>query len=340
MRFKEIEVINKMNDEDYIIITHTDMDGVGSAALYIYLRNQAPKKIYFTEPYLLYKTLKIIVKTNPAVKNIAIMDLGMNKNTMDKVIEYLSIIRSKNIEIEWFDHHVWNEEWIGKMKELGIKMYLDRTTCGAGVVARYAERRRSSIDEEFITELVNGVCAGDLWRFNHWRGPWYIRLVRRHDDSKWRLRVVEKISKGVLWDDEFTDKVVDRFEKELIGYGIIDDTVITQEANGIRIAVALQNKFVENSFTASYVMGRTNADIVAVVSKDGKVSLRSRKVNIRNLALMFGGGGHPKAAGFKIRIPFTVKLKAFLYNRRAVQEFIMSKLIEKIHDVGVEYIEE
>lgn len=331
-------MVDKMSvNDNYIIVTHTDMDGVGSAALYIYLYNKPPEKIYFTEPYLLYKTLKKIVGSDYAVKNIALMDLGMNKNTMDKIIEYIRILRGKNIDIEWFDHHVWDEDWINKLKELGVKIYIDRSTCAVGVVAKYARQYGNNVDEDFVSELVRGVCAGDLWRFDHWRGPWYLRLIRRHDDPEWRLKVLEKISRGVLWDEEFTAKVVERFEKELYGYKMVDDTILTREINDIRIAVVLQNKSIENSFTASYTMGRTNADIVAVVSKDGKVSLRSRNINIRNLALAFGGGGHSRAAGFKIKIPLIIRLKSFFSNN-AIQEYIMLKLVEKIRDIGIERI--
>ncbi|ADI32091.1 DHH family phosphoesterase [Staphylothermus hellenicus] len=325
-------------NNSYIIVTHTDMDGVGSAALYIYLHGKQPEKIYFTEPYLLYKTLQKIAGSDYEVRKIALMDLGMNKETMDKIMEYIRIIRGKNIDIEWFDHHVWDEDWINKLRGLGVKIYIDRSTCAVGVVAKYAEKYRNNIDEEFVSELVKGVCAGDLWRFDHWRGPWYLRLVRRHDDPEWRLKVLEKISSGVLWDDEFTDKVVERFEKELIGYKMVDKTILTREINNIRIAVVLQNKYIENSFTASYTMGRTNADIVAVISKDGKVSLRSRNINIRNLALAFGGGGHPRAAGFKIKIPLIIRLKSLLKNK-ALQEYIISKLTEKIRNIGIEHIE-
>jgi oligoribonuclease NrnB/cAMP/cGMP phosphodiesterase (DHH superfamily) len=316
----------------YYIITHTDMDGVGAAALYIYLFGEKPAKIYFTEPYLLYKTMRHILRRIKGrnISKIVLMDLGFNVATMNELIRYIREIRSRNIDIEWYDHHIWDQEWKKLLKNVGVKIYVDRSTCAVGIIAKYAPRRNKNVDLNFIEELVKGVCAGDLWRFDHWRGPWFLRLVKRRDDNNWRLHVLDEISKGNIWKEEFTEKVIERFDKELKSYNIIDKTIVYKDVNGIRIAVAKSIPEIENSFAAAYVMGRVDAEIAATVTNDGKVSLRSRSVNIREIAKIFGGGGHPRASGFKIKIPFTIRLKAFLGDKTIVQNYILEKIIEVI----------
>lgn len=317
----------------YAIITHTDMDGVGSAAIYIYLQGIRPMNIYFTEPYLLHRTMKKLANVKN-IDKIVLMDLGANPKIFDEVIGYINRIRSRGIDVEWYDHHVWNEEWINRLRELGVRIVIDRSTCGAGVVARHAPRTRKDFDEEFLSEVVSGVCAGDLWRFDHWRGPWYLRLVKRRDKREWRLYVIDVISRGTAWTGEFTEKVRERLEIELREYSLIDSYIVKARANGYLIAVAPNSDNVSNSFTAAYVMGRTGADIVGIVSRNGKLSLRSGNVNIRELAVALGGGGHPRAAGALIRLPFIVRLKA-LFSVKPVLEYTLKVLADNIRYVSL-----
>ncbi len=319
---------------EYLIITHTDMDGVGSAALYIYLQGEKPSRILFSEPYHLDKVIKRIKADDARNRRIAIMDLGMNPKIMDKIYDHLAELVDVAVSIEWYDHHVWNKEWIKKLEELGLKMNIDRTTCAAGVVAKYAPRNRKEINESFLSEVVGGVCAGDLWRFDHWRGPWYLRLVRRRDSLKWRFKVLEVLSNGIEWTDEFTEKIVERVEVELREYNSIDPYIVTASFNGYKIAVAPSSKVVDNSFLAAYVMGRTGADIVGIVDRTGKLSLRSRRVNIRDLAVRLGGGGHPRAAGALVKMPLLKRLIA-LFKPLTIVEYTLKVIGDNIDAVSL-----
>lgn len=313
-----------MGNSGYVIVTHTDTDGVGAASIYIYYQAEEPMRILFTEPYLLEKTLKKLREIDN-VSIIALMDLGMNPNTYPVVRRELEKIVSRGAVVEWYDHHVWDNDWIKGLKDIGVKIYIDRSTCATGVVAKYAPRRNNDIDKGFVNELVAGICAGDLWRFDHWRGPWYHRLVKRNDDPKWRLYVVEKMSKGNVWCNEFTHKIIERIEMEINTFREIDKTIITKSFNGLGIVGVLRHPLIENSVVAAYAMGRTGTAVAVVVSKDGKVSLRSRGIDIRNVAVRLGGGGHPQAAGFKAKIPFLLRLKSF-FNSRVVVEYVVDLL--------------
>ncbi|MCD6301494.1 MAG: phosphoesterase [Staphylothermus sp.] len=321
-----------MSNNRYVIITHTDMDGIGSAAIYTYYRGTKPYKIFFTEPYLLYRVLKRI-KSNKSLLNsiesIALMDLGLNLATVDKTYEYIKSIINDNISIEWYDHHIWDSDWRKKFEDLGVKIHIDTSTCATGVVAKYSKIHVDKVDEESINEVVGGICAGDLWRFDHWRGPWFLRLIRRRDSQEWRMYVTEKIAQGIVWCEEFTKKVVERFEQEIQAYNEVRENIIVRTIGNLKIAIALQHPILDNSFTAAFIIGRTDADIAVITSRDGKISLRSREYNVRDLAKYFGGGGHPRAAGFKINIPLLVKLKS-LFNKNAIMEYILDLIEEAI----------
>jgi len=314
----------------YVVVTHTDADGVGSASLYIYFQGSKPLKIVYTEPYLLKNTLENI---GSGFDKIVLTDLGSNKNHIEDIIKLIDRWVKDGVVIEWYDHHVWDDEWINLLKNAGAKLYIDRSTCGVGVVAKYAPRSRSSVDEKYVEELVKSICSGDLFKFDHWLGAWFLRLVRRKDDDDWRNKVLEKLSNGTIWCQEFTDKVVERFEEELKGYKMIDEYMVVKNINGLSIGVSLQIDYIENSFQAAYMMGRYNIDIAIVTSRDGKVSLRSMRYDIRELAREFGGGGHPKAAGFKIDIPFKIRLKS-LIDHKVIQTYVLEAILQKIGGDG------
>lgn len=320
-----------MGSEKYVVVTHTDMDGIGSASIYIYYQGEKPSKIYFIEPYLFHKLLSKLEKLSN-VSKIVFMDLGLNNNVVDCVVKTIDLLRSRGIVVEWYDHHVWEDEWIRKLKEKGVKLYLDRSTCATGVVAQYAPRNRR-IDKKFVEELVKGVCAGDLFKFDHWRGPWFLRLIRRHDDNKWRIKVLHTIAQGIIWNEEFTEKVIERFEQELEGYKRVYDNLVLLYHNGVKIAVTLSIKGIENSFLASHIMGRYGADVVALTSIDGKISFRSKKHDVREPAYLLGGGGHLRASGCKIKIPLKIRLKA-LIDKKIVINYVSKILYETINSIG------
>jgi len=317
---------------EYTIITHTDADGVAAAALYAYLQNLDRVELVFTEPYLLDKALRK-VSENISSGKLVVCDLGLNRDTYREAVAILGEVAGRATSIEWYDHHVWSEEWIEGLQRVGVILNIDRSTCATGVVAKYAPRTRSSIDEQFVKELVAGVCAGDLFKFDHWLGPWYLRLIKRRDSDEWRKRVFEVLAKGSLWTSEFTERVVESIEAEIQHYNSVEENTVFLEYRGVKIAVGLSYDDAENSFVAAYIIGRFGVDVVALTSLDGKISLRSSNYNVRDLAYKLGGGGHPKAAGCKLKIPWKVRLKA-LVNRKMLVNYIAKELIAAIDGLG------
>ncbi|WP_448579464.1 DHH family phosphoesterase [Thermosphaera sp.] len=310
-----------------LLITHTDMDGVASAGLYLHVTGISDYKVLYAEPYMLNEVLKKFIVHPP--KKIAVFDIGVNPGVFSQVLDAVVNLRAKGVEIEWFDHHVWEAEWIKSLTERGISLFLERETCGVGVVAKHALSKKLNASPDFLENLVNGVCGGDLWRFDHWLSPFYIRLVRRKDPVYWKNIVLETISRGIYWDKVFEEKVLEEFEKELEELSELSKNmdVDTFEANGFKIGVVQVKEDVENSFLASLVLSRCGLDVAVIVSRDGKLSLRSRNVNVRDLAVALNGGGHLRASGAKIQIPLTVKMLTTL-SRKFLVEYVAGLIKE------------
>jgi len=308
------------------IITHTDMDGAGAAGLYIYLSGIQNYKLFFTEPYLLNKTLVRVLNAN--YERLVLLDIGINPSVYGEVVDYISRLRKRGVSIAWFDHHIWSEEWLRELRDLGVDIFNDKSTCATGVVAKYVEPRRNPVDSVFVSELVKGVCAGDLWRFDHWMGGYYLRLVRRIDSNTWRRNVVKTIAEGRLWSSEFDEKILTHVESELkvLSRGL---STLDKYANGLKIVVAENNEEVENSFIAAFLIGRYNADIAVLASIDGRLSFRSRSVNVREIAVRMGGGGHVYASGAKIEVPLMVRLLGRI-ERKTVLSYVLNRVADVV----------
>ncbi|MEM3926310.1 MAG: DHHA1 domain-containing protein [Desulfurococcaceae archaeon] len=310
------------------IITHTDIDGVAAASLYLYLRDPVHYKVYFTEPFLLNKTLNKIM--NRYSEKLVLIDIGINPLIYQNILGYLKTMRERGTDIEWYDHHVWEDKWINEIKAIGVKLSIDRSTCATGVIAEYVTPLKPILDRVFIDQVVKGVCAGDLWTFDHWLAPYYLRLVRRRDSDEWRKSVLEVIRSGRYWDEKFEEKVAEHVDLEL---KVLSSNLryVVRDVDGLRIVIAENIEHLENSFTASYLFGRLDADIVIIASDDGKLSLRSRDFNVRDIALKLGGGGHPHAAGAKIDVPWSTRVFSKL-SKKIFLSYVLDKILGILTD--------
>lgn len=295
-------------------MTHTDLDGVAAAAVYLRLLRVPPDdaKVVLTEPYNLHKVLRDIAKGKTTYQQVVLADLGINDDVVQQVRELLSDIRSKGSEIEWYDHHVWSDRWLQALRSTGAHIVIDTSSCATGVVYTHAAKLHHIDPPEELEELVNAVCAADLWRWDHPLAPKLFRIIGRGENGPrtgWKLRVLRKFYNGVLWDKELQAALERYVDLELKGYSKLTKHLRTMVVNGVSLAVTFKPPGPpSNSMAAAFVAGRTGAEIVVVVRRDGAISLRSAECDVRKLALALGGGGHPKASGAKVRAGLFIRL--------------------------------
>jgi oligoribonuclease NrnB/cAMP/cGMP phosphodiesterase (DHH superfamily) len=282
---------------DYYAIVHNDFDGTASAAIYARAVNSLPKKVFFTEPTKIHNLLKSLELRG--VYKIMIADIGLNASTLDNVIENLKKLISQGAEIEWFDHHVWKEEWKRKLQETGVKVYHDLSTCGAGVV-----NKNLNPQDEFSRKLASADCSVDIWLHDDPMGEKLRRVVEYNKDYKWKEYLINKFYNGVLWDDEFEKILLDQIDKELKGYENLHKYIRVLNINGKNIVVAVRWRGPPDiSYASQFLMNRYGAIVYASVN--GKaISFRSTSIDVRRFAEKLGGGGHILAAGAGLKAPF------------------------------------
>ncbi|MEM1927411.1 MAG: DHHA1 domain-containing protein [Acidilobaceae archaeon] len=302
------------------IVTHTDLDGVGAAAVLLRIAGRRlgyDATLVFAEPYDLHEALSSLAEHVERGDCVAISDLGVNPESWRELLRAVSLISSKGARVEWYDHHVWDSGEAEELRRRGVSIFIDKTTCATGVVARYAPILWGGEPDEYTARLVDAVCSADLWRWDNPYSPKLFRAVGAREASyKWKARVVEKLASGVLWDEELASRVEEYVSMELENVSKALSTVSVMEARGVRIAVALKDEGPPaNGILAAIMMARYSADIACIARPNGGISLRSRTVDVQELSRRLGGGGHPRAAGARIKIPLIVHIISRLLPR-------------------------
>ncbi len=319
--------------EDYYAIVHNDFDGTASAAVYARAVGKLPKNTFFTEPTRLHNFLNKLELRG--VKKIVMADLGANGSTIDAVVERLKWITSQGVEVQWFDHHVWKDEWKDKVSKAGVKLYHDVSTCGAGVI-----HKNMNPDDDFSSKLASADCSVDIWLHNDPMGEKLRRVVEDSPDFSWKIHLIETFYNGVLWNEEFQQILERKVDEELKGYNKLNKYFKVVEIDGKKIAIAIRWRGPPDiSYASQYIMTRTGA--VVFVSANGKsISFRSSKYEIRRFALEFGGGGHPLAAGASLRVPAVYRFFRKIGMRRFMMNWVTGKVENAIRNAGFQEFKE
>ncbi|BCU67627.1 phosphoesterase [Sulfolobales archaeon HS-7] len=314
---------------EYYAIVHNDFDGTASAAVYARAARTLPKKVFFTEPTKIGDLLNNLNLGD--VKKIMIADIGMNQDTLPKVLTALQ--KFKEVKVEWFDHHVWKENWKEEVKKAGVELYHDVSTCGAGVVNKYMNP-----DDDFSKKIASADCSVDIWLHNDPLGEKLRRIVEYNRDYSWKEHLIALFYSGKLWEDDFNEILEEMVNKELKGYNKLKKYFKVITIDNEKVAFAIRWKGPPDiSYAAQYIMSRTGASVF--VSANGvAVSFRSNSFNVRKFAVGLGGGGHPLAAGASLKLPLLYRIYRKLGMTGPVISYVMKKISPIIEENGFERI--
>lgn len=314
-----------------IVITHRDLDGIAGAALYTYCKKLSADqyKVVYVEPSDL---LKVIRKYYKKGRRYVIIDIGINSGVYDE----LKDLDLSSTTIEWYDHHVWDEAWVRTIKSKSILLHIDRSTCATGVVANEACSEQKS---DRIRELVEIVCGVDLWKFNRYESAFLFRYVDMRNDNSWRNNVLkvlreyleQKLSDIITYVEDCVSRYVD---EEVRVLSSLANQVSKEIIEGVKLCIYVKS----NNVPSSSIIGNTllsECDIAIIVHESLKsVSFRSSKCNVREIAKVLGGGGHPRASGARLDMPAIYRLFRNLA-LDAIKKHVKSVLLSKIREHNI-----
>ncbi|MCX8208851.1 MAG: DHHA1 domain-containing protein [Sulfolobales archaeon] len=288
-----------------IVVTHTDLDGVASAAIITRAFGSVDRYV-FIQPQALPRALSSINCSSGC--EIYISDLSPNGESVSSLLKNLRRLAGSGARIWWFDHHVWDSTWIKEVLGIGVRLVQDMSTCSAGLVYR-----ELSSGDTVSERLSRAACSLDLWVFDDWLGNFLARYVGYSKSENWRRKVTAKLSSGSLLDRGIAEVVEDSVDREL---KILSEALRKCGISDIcGIKTVHYYKSVRDhvtSYIAALLMARYGADM-AVICRRGSVSLRSRgSIDVREIAKKLGGGGHRYASGFSVRPPLVYRVLLLL----------------------------
>lgn len=313
------------------LFTHTDLDGLGCAAL---MKLYAAKK--YEEISVLYCDYENInQRVSDSIdlwdmaaekgilgqqdRYIVISDISLNEETAQKLDNFCLRTSTKVILL---DHHktaVWMNE-----KYPWAHVVIDTEVCGTSLVY---DEFFSLHREDAIDEFVDAVCLYDTWRFN----PNELGLPRQLNyftSLYGKEKFVDFAIKAMIFDDphgKYTVRPHFCIYEEL--YGLIQDydksvneyinrrvsqAQVYQLPEGFNVAVAVANKHF-SEIGHKLIDTYTDADFAIVLDfENGSAHLRGndRSPDLGQFARAHGGGGHPYAAAFRFKVDDQVLNKA------------------------------
>ncbi len=296
-----------------ISVTHaSDIDGLGSAALIKMKYGIQSGNIFFTDysnKGVLYVEKAIRKKLKEGVSVLFLTDLGMNDSLERIYRRIITDVKRSGGKVVWFDHHVWSSEQIRNVASLCDVAIVGENEryCATEITYRNLKMAGRRFTDDFV-KLVHysdfnitpkdpgmrrriGVYAMSIMSYNT------LGVGERRDRA---LRhVVDVISEGRLGDARI-DGDAKRFDmlnkkrtEAMLGslYKAGHDTVIGFSES------------IQSTFAGGAIMDKTGCDLAMYVNvSKGTVHLRSRETDTTVLSSSMGGGGHPHASGFPIKM--------------------------------------
>lgn len=285
------------------LFTHTDLDGVGCAIL-AKLAFGEEVDIDYCDYNNVNEKVKYYLNTNDdSLSYIYITDISVNK----EVAELLD----KRGGVQLLDHHptaLWLNKYswcrimvedLNKVKTSATKMFYH----WLGINGCLSEELENNKSVERFSELVRDY---DTWRWSTLGEEGLICkqvndllfLYGRERFMMWCIAQINKEEFPLLYAaDELVLKIkqneIDEYIKEK------DKNLITSSMCGYVCGFVFAEKYFSELGNKLCQM-HPEIDFVAMIDMDGAVSYRTEKENIdlgKDVAKLFGGGGHPKAAG-------------------------------------------
>ena len=303
----------------------SDMDGRGCEILtkLVFPDNE----IILTEPRLVHEVIENL--DYKKYDKIFITDLAVTLKT-GLIIEENPEFKSK---VKHLDHHVtdmtdknysWSKAY--ETDETGFEV------CGTYLYYEYLLENypdNKIIKRNSVKEVIEGIRCQDTYTFekyNNTLGPALTNVFANTDIDKYIESIIDRLKNGnpehfILTNEE--KEIVDRCQKEIIDYiEECDKRLIRMDFLGYKVGFSINSKYrsvVGNKLSEKY---KDELDFILMADcVNEKFSTRTvNDVDLNIVCNQVGGGGHPKAAGFKMTKETLELVKPYL-NEELVEKY-------------------
>jgi oligoribonuclease NrnB/cAMP/cGMP phosphodiesterase (DHH superfamily) len=290
-----------------IVISHSDdLDGIAAGAM-VRMRYGVPLDRIFYTDYTKERRDDVARQIRKLdLKDADLFVLDLNPDPDGTFLGIIDAVKKNGGRVFWLDHHPWSKAAIRKIASRCDVAVVgeNRKFCATEIAIRHF-----GLKGRFIRKLARTVHYSD---FNITpRGKEYRKLVKAYalgisyynmicspETGTKKLRLLaSQLAEGRLVSRELAS-AARKFEKvnsRRVGKMLADLHLV-----GETIAVGF-SRGVQATMACGEIIRKSNRDIAFCISTEkGKASMRSVKSDITGLAVSFGGGGHPHAAGFEV----------------------------------------
>ncbi|MGZ4903474.1 MAG: phosphoesterase [Halobacteriota archaeon] len=211
--------------------------------------------------------------------DLYLADLGGHSS----IVEALAKLKSSGWHIEWRDHHVWDEQTLRRAQQVVDYLRVDPQFCACEIVYQ------DLLPNDPVAREIAAVGRDrDFWINKDPRSEMLSTVV--HDDV-WRQRVAKNLSKGI-----FSDQRIEReYERQTQKKKKSITRAMQRSRTMDHTAVTVSDHYASD--IAASLRTTYGSAIEIVLRTNGVFSIRSTRPISNRIAELFGGGGHPHAAG-------------------------------------------
>jgi len=226
-------------------------------------------------------------------KNVAILDFCYPKDILEEMAK-------KANRIIVLDHHIKNQEKVEGFSAPNVELIFDMNRSGAMMAWEFFH------EDKVRPWIIKYIQDRDLWK---WKLPQSQEYLAAIDSYDWTFEIFEELSKKSLPTIILEGTHIIKYFNKLVNESVRGATKGTLKTCEGDVKVwFVNNASKEFSSEIGHILAKKDKDrdVAAIwhYSNDNegfRVSLRSVKTNVADIAARFGGGGHAQAAGFFIK---------------------------------------
>ncbi len=293
---------------EVVHLTHTDLDAVCSDA--ILRRRYSDVLTIYSSVQDFEAYLCRLAASDRRVACLYLSDLGGHPSAVDA----LEPLRVKGWHIEWRDHHMWDENTLTRARQIVDYLRVDPRFCACEIV--YQDLLP---DDSVAREIAAIGRDRDFWINKDPRSEMLSTVVH---DNAWRERVAKNLSKGTFWDKRLQQEYETQTQKKQKSI----ERALEHSRTIDHVAITVSNQYASD--IAALLRQKHGSTIEIILRTSGIFSIRSTAPISNSIAALFGGGGHPHAAGGNLNFSIVDRILFRLYKFRLkkVHELIRTAL--------------
>jgi oligoribonuclease NrnB/cAMP/cGMP phosphodiesterase (DHH superfamily) len=304
------------------LFTHTDLDGVSNAVIaFINFDFENVDVEYCNYNNVNDKVKQFLFQSNTNdYDKVFITDISVNDELAKKIDNI------KNLDIKLFDHHPTAIE-LNKYKWAKVEVMLNETekTCGTKLFYDYLRKNSEKgkpIKQTCVRKFVDTVRKYDTWQWKAendttpklWNDLLYIIGREEFTESiSYRLEYDHKFEFS-----DFDRKILDLRQRKIDSYvKAKDKQIIVKDILGHKAGVVFGEQFSSELGNRLCDM-HPELEFIVIINLSSSISYRSIGDSIdlgKDIASVYGGGGHPNASGSPLSDDIRNKVLNLIFNK-------------------------